>query len=109
MQTVGAYQQNVARLQGKRRIREIAGGGVGAHGRGEDVPLRVNGGFFRSKDAVLNHPRYPGMILCELRNAIAANQVEPAIADVSVTKLAIEQSRGGTGGPHAVKLRAAQG
>src|SRR5579871_696579 len=64
----------------------------------------MNGCFIGSEKAVLNHARDAGVILSELRNAVATDKVQTAIADVPIRKLAIAQRHGGAGCSHSSQV-----
>ena len=110
MEAIGAEQETVPGLG-------LAGQRAGLHlhsilvphGLAEHVPLGVTDGLLRGDDALGHHTRDLGVVLGQLLELPAPEQVRPAIPDMAQENLLPQQQQGGHGRPHALEVRGLKG
>src|SRR6266567_4923568 len=73
------------------------------------MSLRVRFGIFGADDASLDQATDIRVIAGEAGDAVGANQVEAAVANMGKVEQAIDYRQSSTGGSHAVEFRMVQG
>src|SRR5260370_29933265 len=73
------------------------------------MSLRVRFGIFGADDASLDQATHIRVIAGEAGDAVGANQVEAAVANMGKVEQAIDNGESSTGGSHAVELRMFRG
>src|SRR5260370_436207 len=70
----------------------------------QDVSLRMSFGFFSTDHPVLHQVAYIGMIVGQTRDVRSPHQIQAAIADVGVVKLAPQKGNRSSRSPHTVEF-----
>ena len=101
-QSVGAEHDPVAQLD-VHEFQVRAGGVLSVEHLDDERPVRVGGCLLGGQASLVDQLLHPGVVMCELVQFAAAQQVAAGVADVGQSKLRAVEHGAAERGPHAVE------